>query len=175
MDADSTARLARAVERWRHRDDLAGLSWSDPTNWHLTFAFLGDIDPATVARVTEGLAAVAEAHRPTRVRTHGVGAFPSPARARVAWYGVADPEHRLRRLADDVGRAVDLAPDRPFNAHVTLARARGAALDLRHWVRDAAAPNGWLDIDRLELVRSRPSGRPVHYQTLATLPLGPRA
>lgn len=175
VGAELTTRLTEAVDRWRDRPDLAGLRWSDPANWHLTFAFLGDIDPATVDGLTHGLAEVAGRHEPMRLATAGLGGFPSAARARVAWYGVDDPDGRLRSLADDVGRAVDLAPDRAFNAHVTLGRARGPAIDLRTWVRNAAAPNGWLDVDRLELVRSRPNGRPVLYETLASIELGSRA
>jgi len=174
LGAELAARLSEAVDQWRDRPDLAGLRWGDPANWHLTFVFLGDVDPGTIDALTDRLAAAAARHEPTRVATGGLGGFPSSTRARVAWYGVGDPEARLRALADDVGRAVDLDPDRPFNAHVTLGRARGPALDLRTWVRDAAPPVGHLDVDRLELVRSRPGGDPVHYEALASVSLGGR-
>jgi 2'-5' RNA ligase len=86
----------------------------------------------------------------------------------VAWYGVADPDRRLRRLAADVGRAVDLEPDRPFAPHVTLARSRGAHVDLRRWIDEATAPEGSLDVDRVELIRSHLGRGPAHYETIAS-------
>lgn len=167
-----TARLSAALDDWRGRPDLAGLRWSEPANWHLTFAFIGDVEAGRVEGLADRLREVASRSRATRVRTGGLGGFPSAARARVAWYGVDDPQLRLRELAGEVGRAVDLEADRPFNAHVTLGRARGPALDLRSWVSEADAPAGWLTVDRLELVRSMPGGGPVHYLTLASAALG---
>jgi len=166
------ATLASAVATWQERDDLAGLRWSDPTSWHLTLAFLGDVDSGSIHEVADSLEAVAAGHRPMNLGTGGLGGFPSASRARVAWYGVEDRGGRLRRLADDVGIAVDLDPDRPFNGHVTLGRARGAAIDLRAWVRDGRPPSGRLPLERIELMRSHVGRGPAHYETLASVPLG---
>jgi RNA 2',3'-cyclic 3'-phosphodiesterase len=166
------ATLASSVATWQAREDLAGLRWSDPVSWHLTLAFLGDLEPASIRDVTGRLATVAAGHPPMTLFTGGLGGFPSDSRARVAWYGVEGHGHRLRRLADDVGRAVDLDPDRPFNGHVTLGRARGAAVDLRAWVRDGRPPRGQLGVERIELMRSHVGRGPAHYETLASVPLG---
>ena len=166
------AALSSSVETWQARDDLAGLRWSDPASWHLTLAFLGDIDAASVNEVTGALKTVAAGHQPMTLATGGLGGFPSAGRARVAWYGVEDQGNRLRRLADEVGVAVDLEPDRPFNGHVTLGRARGAAIDLRAWVRGGDPPDGRLALERIELMRSHVGRGPAHYETLASVPLG---
>lgn len=163
--------LAAAVERWQSRAELAGLRWSEPAAWHLTLAFLGDTAPGSVDTLAHELEAVAARHVPFTLPTGELGGFPSAGRARVAWYGVDDPDGRLRRLADDVGRAVDLQPDRLFTAHVTLGRARGASLDLRDWVSDGGAPRGALAVDRMELLRSHMGRGPAHYETLASVPL----
>lgn len=167
-------RLSAAVAEWRDRPDLAGLRWSAPDDWHLTLAFLGDLAPARIESIVDGLADLAPRHARTRLASDGLGGFPSRARARVAWYGISDPARALRRLADDVGRAVDLEPDRPFTPHITLARASRRAVDLRAWLDDAVPPSGTLKVDHIELVRSRDGGSPGHYETLATLPLGGR-
>ncbi|MCC6617893.1 MAG: RNA 2',3'-cyclic phosphodiesterase [Chloroflexi bacterium] len=171
LNAALTRRLVTAVEGWGHRPDLAGLRWSAPPDWHLTLAFLGDVAPDRVSRVVERLSEQARGHARMRLEAGGLGGFPSSSRARVAWYGVADPGSELRRLADDVGRAVDLEPDRPFTPHITLARAHGRAVDLRAWLEDAVAPAGILAVDRIELVRSRSNGSPNRYETLAALRL----
>lgn len=167
--------LAACLAAWKPREDLAGLRWSEPGAWHVTLAFLGDTDPAAVGTIASRLERVAASHNAFSVATGGLGAFPSAARARVAWYGVDDPERRLRNLAADVGRAVDLEADRPFAPHVTLGRSRRAPLDLRRWIEGAAAPSGVLEVDRVELVRSHLAQGPAHYETLAVARLGPPA
>jgi 2'-5' RNA ligase len=171
MGDDLRRDLASALAGWRSRDDLAALRWSEPDAWHLTLAFLGDVTPDRVGTLAEELARVATRHDAFDLPAGGLGGFPAAGRARVAWYGIGDPDGRLRRLADDVGRAVDLVPDRPFAAHVTLARARGRSIDLRDWVREGDEPTGSLAVDRVELMRSHLGRGPSHYETLASVPL----
>jgi RNA 2',3'-cyclic 3'-phosphodiesterase len=169
---DLRAALAGAVEAWRARADLGGLRWADPDGWHLTLAFLGAIEPATVAGVEGIVAAAATRHPPWRTTTGGLGGFPSARRARVAWYGVSDPGRRLTVLATDLRAALGLADTGRFRTHITLARARRDPVDLRGWAADALAPEGELAVDRLHLVRSHLGRGPAQYETLAMAPLG---
>ena len=164
--------LRTAVDGWRGREDLAGLRWTDAESWHVTLAFLGSTDPASVAEVVERLATVAEAHPATRSTTGGLGGFPSPGRARVAWYGIEDADGRLARLAADVADALGLDAVRPLRPHLTLARARREPVDLRSWLASASAPTGVIAADRIELVRSHLGGGPARYETLAAFTLG---
>ena len=164
--------LRTAVDGWRGREDLAGLCWAGADAWHVTLAFLGSIDSASVAGVVEHLATVAEAHPATSFTTGGLGGFPAPARARVAWYGIENADGRLARLAVDVTVALGLDASRPLRPHLTLARARREPVDLRPWLASASAPTGVLAADRLELVRSHLGRGPAQYETLAALTLG---
>jgi 2'-5' RNA ligase len=164
--------LRVAVEPWRSRGDLAGLRWADAEGWHVTLAFLGSTDPATVPALIERLASVAEAHQGSEATTGGLGAFPSAARARVAWYGIEDGEGRLASLGADVANALGLEASRRLRPHVTLARARREPADLRPWLASASAPTGVLVADRIELVRSHLGGGPARYETLAAITLG---
>lgn len=165
------ASLAAAVDGWRARGDLAGARWTDPAGWHLTLAFLGATDPARVPTLTRSIADVAARHRPWSAPSGGLGGFPSAARARVAWYGIVDDDRRLGRLATDMRHALGLEAGGRFRAHVTLARARGEPLDLRAWVRESSAPQGRVDVGRLELMRSHLGRGPARYETLAVAPL----
>jgi 2'-5' RNA ligase len=171
LDPELRDHLTDAVARWRDRADLAALHWLDPASWHLTLAFIGEVDPADVQPLAERIADASAAHEPFRLGTGGLGAFPSAARARVAWYGVEDPELRLARLAAEVAYAAGVEADGPFTGHVTLGRARGRTLDLRAFVTEAA-PRGTLSVSGVELIRSRPGGGPANYETLVTIPLG---
>ena len=166
--------LASAVQRWRDRPDLAGLRWSDPEAWHLTLLFLGATDPSHVASIASTLDEIAPGHDATTLEAGGLGGFGSAARARVAWYGVADPDNRLRNLARDT--RAELAPDEPsrFRPHITLARARNEPVDLRPWIADAAAPTGRLAVDEVRLVRSHLGGGPARDEPLHGAPLGAR-
>ncbi len=168
---DLRAPLAACVEEWREHPDLGGLRWTDPASWHLTLAFLGATEPTAVPGLIDALGNVVRKHEPIRLETGALGAFPSAGRARVAWYGVEDPAATLRRLADDVRRAVGSDRAAPFQAHVTLARARAAPVDLRDWVR-RDAPTGQLRISEVLLMRSHIGAGPARYETVAAVPIG---
>jgi 2'-5' RNA ligase len=164
--------LRSAVEGWRNDEELADLRWTDPDGWHVTLAFLGSTDAAAVPALSERLASVAAGHGATSSRTGGLGGFPTPARARVAWYGVEDGEDRMARLAADVSGALGLDASRSLRPHLTLARARRQPIDLRPWLASASAPEGVLMTDRIELMRSHTGRGPARYETLATINLG---
>jgi 2'-5' RNA ligase len=173
LDESARTALERAREPWLHRPDLDGLRWSDPTAWHLTLAFLGDIDADAVPGVVSAARDVADRHGPMRLPAGGVGAFPVAARARVAWYAISDPHANLSDLARDLGAALNVDVGEPFRPHVTLARARREPMDLRSWIADAdeAAPPTTIGVDRVELMRSHLGSGPAAYETLASIPL----
>lgn len=163
------ADLRTALNEWR---GVVDLRWTDPERWHVTLAFLGSIEAASVPGLVERLVPAAEMHSATILRTGGLGAFPSPARARVAWYGIEDEQGRLARLASDVVVALGLDASQPFRPHLTLARARRRPVDLRSWLATASAPDGVLEVSRLELMRSHVGTGPARYERLTTMPLG---
>jgi 2'-5' RNA ligase len=164
--------LSAAVGGWRNDEALAGLRWADPQGWHVTLAFLGATDASAVPALVERMGPVALEHEAMSASTGGLGAFPTPARARIAWYGVADPEGRIGRLAADVGAAFGLDTSRPLRPHLTLARVRRQPVDLRSWLASTPAPEGELVADRIQLMRSHLGKGPARYETLATMKLG---
>jgi 2'-5' RNA ligase len=164
------AALASAVAAWRDEPGAENLRWADASGWHATLAFLGDTDPDRVPRLANALADVAGRSAPFSLATGGLGGFPSSRSARVAWYGIADPEGRLAAIASAVRAAIGLADDQPFRPHLTLARSRGvtrARIDLLN-----SAPAGMLAVDELVLYRSILGQGPAHYEPLAVAPLG---
>jgi 2'-5' RNA ligase len=95
-------------------------------NLHFTVKFLGEISEAQAAEVASRLGKLSL--KVVEVEVRGVGAFPSPARPRVVWAGVS-PEHEglVAPLANEVIASLDgigERDDRPFRAHLTLARVR---------------------------------------------------
>jgi 2'-5' RNA ligase len=167
------AELAEAVAPLRAA--APDLRWTPPAQWHLTLAFLGEIDEAVLPSLTERLARAARRHPPMALALGAGGRFGD----RVLWIRVDGGVDALRRLAWSVsaaarrtGIAVD---DRPYRPHLTLARARPGT-DLRPAVEALGDVEGspWT-ADALHLVRSRlgagPGGSAVH-EVVETWPLG---
>lgn len=106
-----------------------GLRWTQPDSWHLTAAFLGGVEAGTVDKVVSAVARAAAGSHPFALRLAGTaGTFPGG----VLWAGL-EPAPLLDELAAALrvhAAALGLpGEDRPFHAHITLARsARGTRL-----------------------------------------------
>jgi 2'-5' RNA ligase len=167
------AAVADAVARVREGGLVPGARWTTPEQWHLTLQFLGnraDLDGVAVA-----LAALDAAGGEARLG--GGGAFPSTKRARVLWLGVLGGGELLTGLAAAVGAL--LAPvgyppeDRPFHAHLTLARLNRPA-DVRPAVEGLGVdPVGdpWR-IGEIVLYESVTRREGATYREHAAFPLG---
>jgi len=166
------SQLAAAVETWKARPDLEGLRWTDPDGWHVTLAFLGAVNADGIDDIRATIAGVAAGSQALELETGGVGGFPSTRRARVAWYGVADPEGGLAEIAARLRGELGMDTSASFRAHLTLARARGEPVDLSTWRRAATEPSGVMRVTAIELLRSHLGGGPARYEVLSTAPLG---
>ncbi len=153
------------------------LRWTSHAAWHVTLAFLGQVNDAAAARLMPRLERAARRHVVLGLAFGGAGAFPSGARARVLWTGLRGDHRAMAALAASVSagarRAGAPPPDegRPFLPHLTLARCRAPA-DVRPLVAALAGFAGtpWI-ADRIQLIRSYPGPRPT-YEELASWPLG---
>jgi 2'-5' RNA ligase len=187
---DVRAELARAQEALRQALGEGPFGWTPPENWHLTLKFLGHVpDPGRVLSAVRPLCAAAA---PISLRLAGLGTFGT----RVIWAGLeAAGGDALTRLAGAIDRAcVPLGfqgEDRPYAAHITLARVRDAGRGTRRaggsalkkgarppevgpTVAAAPAPSPLAFTAReLVLFESRLSPpRPAIYVPHARLPLG---
>jgi 2'-5' RNA ligase len=169
-DALDELRSATAAVRAAHPQ----LRWTRPDQWHLTLAFLGDVDDEARADLSGRLGRTAARHPPMRLALNGAGRFGD----RVLWTRVTGDLVALRGLAASVRAAsvragIDVE-DRPYRPHLTLARGREGA-DLRPVVDALArfAGRSWT-AGELHLVHSRLGAGPERtsrYTPLATWPL----
>ncbi|WP_157597162.1 RNA 2',3'-cyclic phosphodiesterase [Streptacidiphilus rugosus] len=116
----AVAELRAVVDAVRARHP--GPRWTAPDSWHITLAFLGEIDTATRDRLKIRLARVASRHPAPVLALEGGGRFGD----NTLWVGMSGDRRELSALATGVRRAAVKCripvEDRPWHGHLTLAR-----------------------------------------------------
>jgi 2'-5' RNA ligase len=165
--AEVTLKLRRAL-----RGSRGGIKWVEPDLMHLTLRFLGDIDEATLATVRGIVDEVAVAHKGFELSVEGVGCFGKPAR--VVWVGMNDNPALIVLQADLEGRlaaAGFAAEERPFSAHLTLARVKdpAAGKDMPGLIEaDRTTRFGSFGVDALRVFRSELTPQGPIYTVIHT-------
>lgn len=107
------------------REALPRARWVRSQGFHLTLAFLGEVEAERVPEVSRALGEELEREGGFRAHVSGLGCFPNAGPVRVVWAGL-EPAARFARLAELVQDALRLTgvpfDDKPFRSHVTLAR-----------------------------------------------------
>lgn len=122
--------LADAARDLRARAGESGLrvKWVAPATYHVTLKFIGWTRPAAVDAIHDSVGSALAGTIGFEFATRGVGAFPSPRKARVVWAGVDDPNGHLTALAEAVDATLAslgyAKEKRPFHPHVTLGRLK---------------------------------------------------
>jgi RNA 2',3'-cyclic 3'-phosphodiesterase len=102
------------------------LRWVRPGNIHLTLRFLGEIPSAQTAAVAQAMRTAAQRGAPARLSVQGMGVFPGVHKPRVLWIGLAGQTEVLGQTAARLEAELALlgipSEERPFKAHLTLAR-----------------------------------------------------
>jgi 2'-5' RNA ligase len=100
--------------------------WTPATNLHLTVRFIGNVDRAVVEAIADRLAA--RALLAFDLELGNLGTFGPGRHVRVVWQGLRAGAEALTALAAQVDAECAAAglvrETRPFQAHLTLARAR---------------------------------------------------
>ena len=112
------------------RQSWPALRWTGRDAWHVTLAFLGEVNETVSTRLEPRLERAAARHPCLAVSLGGAGAFPGAGRARVLWTGVQGEPRGLAALAASVAAGARRAGAPPaeerrrFQPHLTLARCR---------------------------------------------------
>lgn len=103
------------------------VKWVEPDNFHLTYAFLGELGPEGEKAARAGLEAGVAGLKAFTLTLGGFGTFPSGRRPRVLWVGVREGAAQLRELADRLAAALSAAGvmyENRFEPHITLGRVK---------------------------------------------------
>jgi len=175
LPAEVLSTLAEVQEKLRSMGEA--VRWSAASSIHLTFKFLGEINPALLPALTESLRLRTQAERPFPLHLDSLGAFPDLRRPRVIWCGLAGDVARLEALQEKVELAciqAGFAPEEhPFRPHLTLGRVRAPMnlAPLADYMRSCTPPKSAFSVDRYHIYQSvlRPQG--ALYSVMATLDL----
>jgi RNA 2',3'-cyclic 3'-phosphodiesterase len=154
----------------------ADLKLVERENLHFTVKFLGEITESQVADCKARLGSLSL--QGAQVEVRGVGAFPTSNKPRVVWAGVLQEHEALvAPIAETVIASLEgigERDERPFRAHVTLARVRSAR-DLRRlgdFLRENSDRSfGTVRLRELKLKSSQLTPRGPIYTDLGAYPL----
>lgn len=125
LSAEVLDRLAQVMDGLRREIGEGAIRWVPIENMHLTLKFLGDVSVSNLDRLKEIMRTSAATCSPFALSVGGLGAFPSPLRARVVWVGVEGPPDlmSLQRMIDtETDRLGYASENRDFKPHLTLGR-----------------------------------------------------
>jgi 2'-5' RNA ligase len=167
--------IERALQPLRALPELPReLRWLPPDSWHVTLQFLGNAEERLLADLAAACTQAVRAHAPFELVLQGAGAF-SPRAARVLWLGATAGTAPIIALGNSVIDATEPLgferEERPFAAHVTLARIKPAA-DVRPLLPRLQLGPFSQRVSELVLFRSHLSSTGARYEPLLRAPLG---
>lgn len=148
--------------------------WVPVENMHLTVRFIGHVDDSRAPALIDALTPPLDVP-PFDIEFGGCGVFPQSGPPRVLWIGLTHGlpsllslhhvfNDRLRPLGHD-------PEDRPFGAHLTLARIKDAPRGASRMVRDALAgvapALAPMRVSRATIFQSHLSPRGPRYEPVA--------
>ncbi len=137
---------------------IPGARWMEPSNYHLTIRFIGDIETGIARELASGLETLR--FLPFQIRLKGVGLF--GGNKPHSLYAGVDESPALRRLHDQHERLCQTlglpAEHRKFLPHVTLARLKEPEpRALQRWVEvHSLYSTQSFDVNGFALFSSRP-------------------
>lgn len=171
LDLPDAARRSLALSA----SGIPGARWLDPASYHVTLAFVGEVDEGVAEDLDHELSQV-EA-KAFALRIAGVGSFEGKGKLRSLWAGVelTSPLEILqgRIVAACLRAGVDVEK-RKFKPHVSLARfkERPPPSRLGAWFEAHSLLNlEPIPVDAFLLFRSHLGGEGAHYEALVSYPL----
>ena len=154
------------------------VSWTRPGGQHLTLKFFGDVSAEEVHSISRVVQNRLQSERALNLKIEKLGFFPDVRKPRVLWCGTSGEVERLaalqKRLEADFAGIGFPEEERPFRAHLTLARIkdpREVSGVSEAMTRHATFSAGDFTVGELVLFQSRLTPQGAIYTRLATFPL----
>ena len=150
----------------RRRAGSDVIRWVPPGEIALLLATVGEVSPATMARIEPILAGVASRHAPMVLTVSGAGGSPNATMPKSAWLGLAGDVQRMTALRQDVvqciGNVQTAMDEKPFEPVVEIGALRRfddrARTEMGRALKMATVGEiGSLRVDAIHLLASRSS------------------
>jgi len=153
--------------------------WVPMENMHLTVRFVGHVADESLSAVLHAVTAPLD-FEPFEIEFGGCGKFPLRGAPRVIWIGLTRGLPQLTVLHEEFNRRLEPlgfeAENRPFSAHLTLARIKAArtagARQIDAAFESVRIGNVTQRVEGLALFESRLSRNGPTYTIVRRLPLG---
>jgi len=134
-----------------------------PANFHLTLAFLGNLDPSRLDGLQQCGDRVQTQCSPGLAAMGRISGFPHPGSRLIALTGTPDAalDHLYEHLLESLAANSYLAERRPFLPHITLARLTYSAIPNPSWPLSLDLP-----VVSFALFQSVSNTRGVQYRVL---------
>lgn len=155
------------------QNGMRGARWLPDENFHLTLAFIGEVDRHGLNDVALALGGISAPRFDLRLK--GCGFF-GDRKPRALWVG-AEPNPHLSHLQSKVGvalaRAGFVLEKRKFMPHVTLAYLNGATQDAAAaWcAANGLFAAGSFPVDEFHLFESHLGSEAAHYEVVESYSL----
>ncbi len=107
--------------------NLKGVKWVKPENFHITLAFLGEISDKQAFTIKEMLENISTKHEAFSIELSGSGFFPNIKKPKVFWLGIKE-QPKLLKLKNDIDKGLtecNIQYDKkPFSPHLTIGRIK---------------------------------------------------
>ena len=158
----------------------ARVKWVEEQNLHWTLKFLGDVDSNQIAEICQVAAKAVADLEPFSAVAHGAGAFPTAARPRTVWLGVADGEPEFVELHKALEKSLSKLgfrrEGRRFRPHMTIGRVRRSPHGIEQLgekiVENADFDAGEMRVSEIILFSSSLDRQGPTYQVLGRATLG---
>lgn len=145
--------------------------WTHPQDYHITLAFLGDLDMKQAEIVRQTLSTASLACRPFELETDQWGSFGLSQKPSILWAGVKRSTE-LDRLHKEVWKTIaplGFEPERrPFRPHITVAR-RSKGTTAQEIVEEQNYPKLSWQANHAVLFQTHFGRRPA-YETVLIIP-----
>lgn len=168
-DIADTARTLAGVLKGSSKRRERGPRFMPRANYHITLAFLGELDECGVRAAMEAVDEACAGQKPLAIACDGLGTFGRPSDATL-WMGVRCTD-QLKKFDDDLRRALAehwvAYDEKPFRPHITMAshvRFEHGVLPQLAFPREAAC-------SRVTLFKSELTHEGAIYKPLYTVDL----
>lgn len=155
------------ITRWTQEleKQMSFRKWVHPKDYHITVQFLGDTQGENVESVLSSLHDVALKQQPIELALQGAGVFGLSTAPRILWAGIAGEIEELQKLQQHVTTSMSplgyKAEDRPYKAHITVARKFSGGNLPTDWLNTGPEPVTFT-ADKLVLFRTNMHSSPMY-------------